>query len=102
MISKHNQADYSAELRKRADEILREDETQLSINIDAFTHEEIREKLHALQAHQIELDMQSEELRQAQLELDAARERYFNFWAMHLTPPYTKCSRLEKPYLAVI
>ncbi|WP_114969102.1 putative bifunctional diguanylate cyclase/phosphodiesterase [Rhodoferax ferrireducens] len=36
--------------------------------------------LHALRVHQIELEMQNEELRRVQLELDAARARYFDLY----------------------
>ena len=40
--------------------------------------------LHELRAHQIELEMQNEELRQAQVEMEASKERYFDLY--HLAP----------------
>jgi len=38
--------------------------------------------LHELSVHQIELEMQNEELRRAQVELDAAQERYFDLYEL--------------------
>jgi len=38
--------------------------------------------LYELRVHQIELEMQNEELRQFQIDLDASRERYFDFYDM--------------------
>ena len=42
--------------------------------------EAIQQALHKLRVHQIELEMQNEELRQAQAELDAERKHYFEFY----------------------
>jgi ribosomal protein L29 len=39
--------------------------------MDALSPEEIRQRLHELRVRQIELEMQNEELRRAQAELDA-------------------------------
>ena len=40
----------------------------------------MRQVLHDLRVHQIELEMQNEELRRAQAELEASRARYFDLY----------------------
>ena len=42
--------------------------------------EDISELIHELEVHQIELEMQNEELRQAQLDLEAARDKYTDLY----------------------
>jgi PAS domain S-box-containing protein len=51
-------------------------------NINVLLPEEIQRMFHELQVHQIELEMQNVELRKAQADLDAARERYFDLYDM--------------------
>jgi PAS domain S-box-containing protein len=80
MKTKDNRPGYSAELRERAEEVVREKAALLPEKPEALTPEETRQIIHELRVHQIELEMQNDELRRAQLELDASRARYFDLY----------------------
>src|ERR1017187_7547139 len=69
-----------AQLRRRAAEMARREAALAPNNIDGLTHGESLRKLHELRVHQIELEMQNEELLRTHVELDAARARYFDFY----------------------
>jgi PAS domain S-box-containing protein len=62
-------------------------------NPDILQPEETRKILHELRVHQIELEMQNEELLRVQLELDAARTRYFDLYDL---APVGYCILSEK------
>lgn len=64
-------------LRKRAEKALKADESQDS---KVFSADEARRMIHELQVHQIELDMQNEELRLALAQRDAAHARYIDLY----------------------
>ncbi len=66
----------SAPLRQRAEEKFSADGAPL----EALAPEEIQQLLHELKVHQIELEMQNDELRRTQQELEAARARYFDLY----------------------
>jgi PAS domain S-box-containing protein len=66
-----------SEMRRLAEERLQKQE--LPGRSDPQTPEEL---LHELQVHQAELEMQNEELRQAQAELESAQTRYIDLFEM--------------------
>ncbi len=93
MKSKGDRPEQAAELRRRAEEIARDRAGQSPENLNAMSPEETRQTLHDLRVHQIELEMQNEELRRAQMALDAARARYFDLYDL---APVGYCTVSEK------
>ena len=70
-------------LRREAETLAREAEAVDALsgeNEVALSFENTRLMLHELRVHQIELEMQNEELRQTQAALEAARTRYFDLY----------------------
>ncbi len=54
--------------------------TKLPEDLATLSPDETRQLIHDLHVHQIELEMQNEELRRTQAALDAARTRYIDFY----------------------
>ncbi|MDQ1267114.1 MAG: hypothetical protein QG635_2268 [Bacteroidota bacterium] len=74
---KNIQFDRKEIIRKLAEERY----NAIDLNYDSLVLENDRRKVfYELQVHQIELEMQNEELRKTQLELDEAREKYFKMY----------------------
>ena len=86
-------ASSGQDLRRQAEEITRGKEAQSPEDLEALSSEETRQTLHELRVHQIELEMQNDELRRRQVELDAERARYFDFYDL---TPVGYCTVSEK------
>ena len=67
-------------LYRNAEKIVREKADRSPKKQEAISTEETLRILHELQVHQIELEMQNEEMGRAQAELNAARTRYFDLY----------------------
>ena len=80
MTEKDTRSGQVADLRRQAEEIARQNTTQSPENLEALSFKEMLQTIHELRVHQIELNMQNEELRLKQAELDAAGARYFDFY----------------------
>jgi PAS domain S-box-containing protein len=79
MTKKETPSNPAADLRRRAEAKARADETKAG---DTLSPEAAGLRVHELRVYQIELEMQNEELRRAQEELEASRERYFDLYDM--------------------
>jgi two-component system, chemotaxis family, sensor kinase Cph1 len=67
-------------LRERAEAIAGERAGEIPEELEQLTPEGTRRALHELRVHQIELEMQNEELRRTQEELEVSRARYFDLY----------------------
>ena len=76
MAKKPNGSTKGAALRLQAEELLRATRRDVA----AMSVKDVQQLVHELQVHQIELEMQNEELRRAQIELEAARDRYLDLY----------------------
>ena len=70
----------AASLRKLAEKMARKKVALSPNKPGTMSPEEVRQTLHELQVHQIELEMQNEEMCRTQVELNAAWARYFDLY----------------------
>ncbi|MCS6291479.1 MAG: PAS domain S-box protein [Nitrospira sp.] len=85
MAKKPDDPKHLTGLRRQAEELLRMAERDVA----AMPVKDVQQLVHELQVHQVELEMQNDELRRTQVELQAARDRYEDLYdfspAGHLT-----------------
>ena len=80
MSEKKNISRKASGLRKRAEKIDQRKTSRGPGKIEKLSPVETQRVLHDLRVHQIELEMQNEELRTSQNKLDAERARYFDLY----------------------
>ena len=73
----HDDAD---DLERQAEAIARAQDSAYPENAENLSPEAAHQLFHKLRVHQIELEMQNDELRRTQEEVDAARARYFELY----------------------
>ena len=66
-------------LRRRAEKALQKRPVD-NLEFAELSKEEMHRLIHEIQVHQLELEMQNDELRQAQLDLKAARDKYADLY----------------------
>jgi len=71
----------------------REKTSRIPEDMKNRSSEEIQEMLHELRVHQIELEMQNDELRTSQMELETVKARYFDLYDL---APVGYCTISEK------
>ncbi len=82
MNSRDKPTDNLDELRRIAEQTLRENGGPEPDTLSDMSPEERGRIIHELRTHQIELELQNEELRRAQIELEVSRSRYFDLYEM--------------------
>jgi PAS domain S-box-containing protein len=82
MNSRDKPPDNLDELRSIAEQKLRENGGPEPDTLSDMSPEQRHRIIHELRTHQIELELQNEELRRAQIELEVSRARYFDLYEL--------------------
>ncbi len=93
MTNQNSHSKDAADLLQKAEALARKQAARTPEDSAALSPEEIRNILHELRVHQIELEMQNEELRTAQTQIEAERARYFDLYDL---APVGYCTLSEK------
>lgn len=80
MPKRQNSADDSAKLRGRAEARLRDQKERVTPSVDRKSEADTQRQLHELEVHQIELEMQNEELIEARDKMEALSEKYTDLY----------------------
>ncbi len=80
-------------LRQQAEDIVSGQVAVATANLKALSPAVVLKLVHELQVHEIELEMQNEELRKNQIELELTRERYFDLYDL---APISYCTTDER------
>ena len=83
--------DSAQVLRRQAEDLFRE--RTIKSEDDSLSLDKTRQMLYELQVHQIELEMQNEELRRTHVELDLISKRYYDLYEL---APTGYCTLSEK------
>jgi two-component system, cell cycle sensor histidine kinase and response regulator CckA len=73
-------AETSSGLRERAQGQLDRQQSDPPEDVSGLSTEAVQKLLHELRVHQIELELQNDELRRTQIELEESRTRYFELY----------------------
>lgn len=82
MAEQGHESEHAAKLRRRAEDLSRKTGELPLEDLEHLSPVDLRRTIHELRVHQIELEMQNEELRRTQAELDAIRARYFDLYEL--------------------
>ena len=93
MNSNGTHSKITIKLRQQAKDQALKETAEPSATCDTLSPEETSRMIHELQVHQLELEMQNEELQRVQIELDRSRARYFDLYDL---APVGYCTLTEQ------
>lgn len=86
-------ATRNTDLRRNAEQTLLHDAVQSPEALQSLPAEEITSLFHELRVHQIELEMQNEELLQSRVELETSHALYFDLYDLAPVSYFTICEK---------